>query len=169
MKEVPLSRGYAALVDDADHDRVIAAGPWFADITPTTVYAVRNMPKPDGKKTTQLLHRFILGMTDPKVKVDHRNRYGLDCRRENLRVGVTRSQNMANSRKPCNGKSSQFKGVHWNKQAQKWCARIKVNGRTLHLGYFTDELEAARTYDQRAREQWGEFSRGNLGRRVTTP
>lgn len=169
MKEVPLSQGYVALVDDADYDRVVAAGSWSAVVAPTNVYAARNTHKPDGKQTTILLHRFILGLTDPKVKVDHRNRYGLDCRRENLRVGVTRSQNAANSRKPCSGKSSQFKGVHWKKQYQKWCARIKVNGRTAHLGYFANELDAARAYDVAARRHFGQFAKCNLGRRVTTP
>ena len=82
MAKIPLTReGFFATVDDADYERVIAAGPWHLLTSAhigLTVYAYRNSRKPDGSQTSQRLHRFILGLTDPKVFVDHINGRGLD-------------------------------------------------------------------------------------------
>jgi hypothetical protein len=39
---------------------------------------------------------------------------------------------------------SQFVGVCWNRRARKWAAQSRVDGRTIYLGYFSDEKEAAR-------------------------
>jgi hypothetical protein len=39
---------------------------------------------------------------------------------------------------------SQFVGVCWNRRAKKWAAQSRVDGRTIYLGYFSDEKEAAR-------------------------
>lgn len=50
-------------------------------------------------------------------------------------------------------------GVHWNKESQKWRARIMVDGKRILIGYFSD-LQAARTaYNDRAKELHGEFAR----------
>jgi hypothetical protein len=100
MKEIPLTRGYVAFVDAADFDRVVAAGPWHAvNDHHKNVYARHSTPhNAKGKQQSVSMHRFILGVTDPKTKVDHRNRYGLDNRRENLRL-PTDSQNGANAGK----------------------------------------------------------------------
>jgi len=161
VREILLTRGYIALVDDADYDRVMAAGPWCAKVTRNDIYAMRNVRRPGGKGGgTQMLHRFILGLSG-SVLVDHRNRYGLDNRRGNLRIGVTRSQNNANSGKHRGAFTSRFRGVCWKKK--KWCAQIVRSGKKVHLGYFTEELDAARAYDAAAREQWGEFAKSNLG------
>lgn len=162
MKWIPLTKGYAALVDDADYERVTAAGPWYANVRPNIVYAMCKVRKPDGRRTMGYLHRFIVGITDPKVRVDHRNRYGLDCRRHNLRIGVTPSQNAANSNSSKRG-TSRFKGVQWDKRHRKWVAKIRVNYRVKQLGLFTDELSAARAYDAAARNHFGEFAKCNLG------
>lgn len=57
--------------------------------------------------------------------------------------------------------SSQYKGVSWHKSTGKWRAAIMINGKQRHLGEFTDEIEAARTYDAAAYEA-GEFTRLNF-------
>jgi hypothetical protein len=92
MKFIPLTRGYAAIVDDADYARVMEAGPWYAAVQRRTglVYAERHIRKVGGK---QRLHALILGV-GPEVLVDHHNRYPLDNRRVNLRI-ATGSQNAA--------------------------------------------------------------------------
>jgi hypothetical protein len=46
---------------------------------------------------------------------------------------------------------SKYRGVSWNKRCNKWLARIKHDGKLLHLGYFEDEAEAARAYDRAAK------------------
>ncbi len=90
MAEIPLNgrSGLVTLVDDEDAPRV-ATKRWYAmkPARSSTVY-VRAME--DGK--TILLHRFIVGLDDPLLCVDHINRNGLDNRRSNLRV-CTKSEN----------------------------------------------------------------------------
>ncbi len=161
--KITLPRGFTAIVDDEDYVRVVAAGPWRATVQEgCTVYVIRHVGKPDGTRTTQKLHRFILGITDPKVFVDHRNRKGLDNRKLNLRV-CSYSQNATNAKKKGSWKStSQFRGVSWNKQNKRWHSQIHINGKQIYLGTFTDELEAARAYDVAARKHFGEFARTNI-------
>jgi hypothetical protein len=163
MAKILLNRGFVALVDDEDYERVLAAGPWFAAFrSGETVYVYRHVRKPEGTRTLQKLHRFILGIEDPKVLVDHRNGRGLNCHKRNLRF-CTVSQNGANARKRAPWKStSQFRGVSWHKRKAKWLAVIRVNYKQIYLGRFTDELDAARAYDAAARKYFGEFARTNL-------
>lgn len=108
-----------------------------------------------------LLHRVITGAQKGEV-VDHINGDITDNRRCNLRL-CRQSQNGANRRKAGNT-SSQYKGVTWRKDTQKWMARItsRQTGRLISLGCFEDEIEAAKEYDEAARAQYGEFARCNF-------
>ena len=93
--------------------------------------------------------------------LDHIDGNKLNNNITNLRE-ATKSQNAMNmkKRKSTNGKptSSKFKGVYWHKQTKKWRARIWVDNKQKHLGLFTDEIEAAKTYDKAAIEHFGEFA-----------
>ena len=91
--------------------------------------------------------------------VDHWNGDGLDNRRRNLRA-ATPSQNQHNRRKRL-GCSSRFKGVHWHKRHGKWAAKIRIDGRQLHLGYFPVERDAAAAYNLAANQEFGEFALTN--------
>src|ERR1019366_9503047 len=142
MKTIPLSQGCVALVDDADYDRV-SAYKWSATKTKTNVYGVRKVRTLAGRTTSQLLHRFILGVTYREIDVDHEDHNGLNCQRHNLRKCV-RGENDGNRRKTRG--SSQYKGVSWSKNKGRWRACITIE-RTVHLGYFTDEVQAALAYD----------------------
>jgi hypothetical protein len=159
MKTIQLTKGYTALVDDEDYESVSALK-WQADVKPKTVYAIRATRKDDGTKTTQYLHRFIMGVTDRKLDVDHEDHNGLNCQRNNLRI-ATRSQNNANVHKR-KGTSSQFKGVTWDKLKSKWQSRFRAGGQRKSLGYFNDEVQAAVAYDLAARERFGEFASCNF-------
>ena len=55
---------------------------------------------------------------------------------------------------------SEFKGVHRNNG--KWRAAIRVNNKRLHLGYFTDEVLAAKAYDEAAKKYFGDLVRLNF-------
>jgi hypothetical protein len=156
--KIQLTRGYEALVDDADYELVIAAGPWHANVKPNAVYAVNSA----GKK----LHRFLTGITEPSIDVDHKNHNTLDNRRANLRV-ATKSQNHANTRK-LPGTSSRFKGVYFYKRTGKWRAKIRVRGKHISLGYFNSEIDAALAYYEAAREHFGEFHTSAVIRRADT-
>jgi hypothetical protein len=93
--------------------------------------------------------------------VDHRNTDSLDNRRTNLRL-ATPSQNSCNSRRDKSNTYSRYRGVSFSKRKQKWFAAIRANGRKLWLGYFSDEIDAAMTYDRAARKYHGEFAQLNF-------
>jgi hypothetical protein len=153
---IPLSKGKIALIDDQDADLVMPFK-WYSSLTKNTTYAIRGSSRVGGKQITILMHRVILD-APPGMFVDHRDGDGLNNCRDNLRL-CTRSQNEMNKR--IQGGTSRFKGVCWHGKREKWEARIGVNRKRTHLGYFTDETEAAMAYDVAARELFDEFARLN--------
>jgi hypothetical protein len=165
LKSIALTKGYHALVDDDDFDKVNQFK-WSAyedpkgDGTLYNVYARRNIKPEHGNRTKQFLHRFILGVVDPTVKVDHTDRDGLNCGKENLRI-ATVSQNQGNRIKSV-GTSSQYKGVSWVGHIHKWRARIKVNNTLIHLGCSNSEIKCALMYDEAAVKHFGEFALCNF-------
>ncbi len=150
VKLVPLGDGLYAYVDAADfewlnqwHWRVFSGG-----------YAGRYE---DGKMI--YMHREI--MKPPKGKVtDHINGNKFDNTRANLR-NITAGENMHNKIKQP-GVSSVYKGVCYCKAARRWRAQVDCDGKQHRLGYFDDEVEAARAYDYRAVQVFGECARPNF-------
>jgi len=159
MKEIQLSKGYLSQVDDSDYERCMVGPKWFAKVTSNTVYAQRHFRGVDGTRKTQKLHRFILGITDPAVRIDHRSGNGLDNQRRNLRVS-TPAQNSHNSRLNA-GNTSGYKGVTWDATRNKWQARLGVSGQRSTVGRFTDPEDAARAYDAAALKYHGPFAKTN--------
>ena len=157
MRLIPLTQGYAALVSDKDYSRV-AQFNWQVEIKEKP-YAGRNVRKEDGRKTRQALHCFILGINDPATEIDHRDGNGLNCQRGNLRR-CNRQQN-GSSLRLSKRNTSGFKGVYWHKRAQKWMAYINPNRLRIHLGLFTDKIEAAKAYNTAARKYFGKFAKLN--------
>jgi hypothetical protein len=104
-------------------------------------------------------HRLVfLYMTFafPDSDVDHRDGDRANNRWGNLRT-ATASQNAANSTRPATNTSG-FKGVSWHKKDQKWEARIMVNSRKLHLGYFDTPEAGHQAYMAAAAKHFGEFA-----------
>jgi hypothetical protein len=157
MKSILLTQDLVALVDDADYDRV-SVHKWSASRAKNTAYAIRKVKTPEGRTTSQLLHRFILGVSDPEIHIDHRDHNGLNCQRNNLRKCV-RGENDGNRSKTRG--SSQYKGVSWSKGKRMWRACIRIE-RTVHLGYFEDEVQAALAYDDAARIRFGVMAQCNF-------
>jgi len=153
-KQIPLTKGQFALIDDEDYERV-GQYKWTLD---KNGYAVR---KAGGRKNPKklMLHRFILE-APAGHDVDHINRDSLDNTRANLRI-CTRSQNNAN-RISLPGSSSQYKGVSWNRNRQRWQVFQCAYGNRRYLGYFVSEAEAAIAYDDAAYESFGDFARLNF-------
>jgi hypothetical protein len=104
------------------------------------------------------MHRVIAGVSDDQL-VDHINGNGFDNRRINLRF-CSNSQNLHNRTFQKNNTSG-FKGVTFKKHCGRWAARIKSNGREIHLGYFSDPKAAALAYNAAAVDLQGEFARLN--------
>lgn len=150
-QQIALTLGYVAIVDDADY-AYLNQFKWYVMATGPhrKLYAARWI---NGQNL--YMHVDIMNV----VGVDHANGNGLDNCRSNLRV-ATHMQQMWNF--PSHqGSSSQFKGVWWSKRSKKWQAGITCEGHKLHLGYYTDEIEAARAYDDAARAHFGSFARLN--------
>jgi hypothetical protein len=160
MKEIPLTKGKIALVDDADYERVVALGKWCASQHSRTAwYAKKRISGPDrASRKIIIMHRFILGLSEPRPLVDHVNGNGLDNRRENLRL-ATQSQNQQN-RGPSYGRK--LKGVCFDKSDGRWLASIRINGISRSLGRFGTPEEAARAYDAADRRHFGAFARLNF-------
>jgi len=157
MKEIKLTRGKVALVDDEDFEELNEHS-WHAMRAGRHWYAVR-ASRIDGKQHPIYMHRVIID-AQPGQDVDHVDMTGLHNYRANLRL-CTDTQNQANRQKQA-GCSSKYKGVTWHKQHSKWMAYIRVHGKRIYLGYFDDEWEAALAYNDAALKQWGEFARLNV-------
>ena len=160
MKEIPLTRGKVALVDDADfewlnqtkwHARKNKNGNW---------YASGYLKKGKGDYKSILMHREILRLTDPKIQGEHKDGNGLNNQRGNLRL-ATNQQNSMNTKKKKNA-ASKYKGVSWAKTNSKWVAKIRLNGTLMHLGYFKNEIAAAYAYNNAAIMYFGEFANINI-------
>jgi HNH endonuclease/AP2 domain len=107
------------------------------------------------------MHRFIYGITDPEIIIDHADGNGLNNRRSNLRI-ATHSQNQANKRKDTkNKRSSIYKGVHFNTFTECWESAIYKDNKRIYLGRFDNQHEAALAYNRAALTFFGEFSRLN--------
>lgn len=153
MKEIVLTRGKVAIVDDDDFER-LNQFKWCFD----NVYAKRGVyiPETQGTKTLRM-HNDIL--TAPKgMVVDHINLNKLDNRKENLRV-VSRQYNNIHRAKGCRNKTG-FVGVQYipHLKLKKWTAEIRMNGKRFYLGYFHTAIEAAREYNKHALKHFGEYA-----------
>jgi hypothetical protein len=94
---------------------------------------------------------------DPGVlQVEHIDTNRSNNKIDNLRLASS-AQNSWNTGKK-SGTTSKYKGVAFYARYGKWISQIRANGKTTHLGYFTDELEAHRTYCLAAVEMHGEFA-----------
>lgn len=148
-----LGRGKFTLISQSSWDLVSNTSVWLD----THGYACVTI---DNKK--HLLHRLILGVTDSKISVDHINGDPLDNRLSNLRT-CTHAENMRN-RGP-NG-SRRFKGVYRN--GRGWQAQIKLNYKTICLGTYQTEEDAARAYDAAALQYHGAFACLNFPQQPAT-
>jgi HNH endonuclease len=154
-KEIKLTQGKVALVDDADFEwlnqwKWYVHGFWYA----------ARMEARKGKRMVVLMHRKITNAPFG-MDVDHINGNGLDNRRENLRV-CTHAENQRNTTRKRTTNKSGFKGVCWRMVSQKWSADITLNSKQIHIGLFSDIQEAVRAYDAKAIELFGEFAKTNF-------
>jgi len=148
IRFIPLTRGKVTIVDAEDYGWLMQYK-WYANKKAGGFYAARIH-----KRKMLLMHRLITNAPKGLV-VDHIDANPLNNRRSNLRL-VTVAQNQYN-RRPLK-RSSKYKGVSWNTQTAKWSARIEKDGRSMHLGLFKAESDAAKTYDKKAKQLFGEFA-----------
>jgi hypothetical protein len=154
MRKIQLLHGLVALVDDQDY-AAVSAHKWSAACKHGFWYAHRRVMLPNGIATIVSMHREILGLdaSDKRV-VDHINHNGLD-NRCNIRP-CTQTQNHFNAHS-FRG-TSRYKGVHWHRSNKHWVAKLKMNGKPIHLGCFKSEVDAARAYNNSATQFFGAFA-----------
>jgi HNH endonuclease len=153
MKEIKLTRGKIALVDDADFES-LNSRKWYAAKDRHTFYASAN-DYSGQKRVEKRMHWVIMGKPPKGYIVDHKDRNGLNNQRGNLRI-CTRGQNNANRK--AWGKSK-FLGVTFLKGRNRPYWEVRIKGK--YLGAFKDEKEAAMAYNKAAVEVHGEFANLN--------
>lgn len=152
MKEIRLTQGKIALVDDEDFEW-LNQWKWYVD----KGYATRNIRLESGKRITIKMHRMILGLNvGDEMFGDHINGNRSDNRRENLR-SCSHAENQRNAKKNSNN-SSGFKGVSFDKQHKKWVAQISINGKGSRIGFFSTPEAAHSAYCAAALKHHGEFA-----------
>ena len=154
MKEIKLTQGKVALVDDDDFE-YLNQFKWCAHRKETTYYAVRSVTISPKKRIMVKMHRVIID-AGIGIEVDHIDRNGLNNQKVNLRL-CTGQQNRINRGAHRNNKSG-FKGVSWNKKDKRWRACISKDKKHFCVGSFSTPQEAAKAYDKAATKMFGEFA-----------
>lgn len=156
FRKIRLTNGNFAIVDGDDFTK-LSKFKWHSHRCGRAYYAFRHASVPNcNKRTIILMHRQIMN-SPPDKAVDHINHNGLDNRKANLRI-VSRMQNQWNMRKQQTNCTSRYKGIYFYKRYKKWSASIRHNGTHIFLGNFDDEETAARAYDAKARELFGQYA-----------
>jgi hypothetical protein len=151
VRLIPLSGGGYAWVDAADYEWLNRYHWRLVNGYPCRI---------DGKRA-MLMHREIMNPPADKV-VDHTDGNRCNACRANLRI-CDHEENRFNQRKRRAG-LSRFKGVTYHKRMRKWKSHYRLNHVLHHIGYFADEVEAARAYDFAAVQHFGEFAHVNFPR-----
>jgi len=160
MKQIPLTKGTFAIVDDEDFDflnqykwKLSTKG--YAERTVYLGSPETNKPKYGAEK----MHRVILKV--PKgVFTDHINGNRLDNRKENLR----KCNNQENCRNTIKKRAaySKYKGVTYCKRDKVWTAQVRINGKHVFRKSFKNEMDAVRAYDDACKIHFGDFARPNI-------
>jgi hypothetical protein len=157
MREIALTKGFVAIVDDDDYDQLITHK-WKAHVGDEHhIYAVRSFKKGgrNGIWIAIQMHRVVTH-AGPGIVVDHINGNTLDNRKENLRACEQKYNAM--NRRSHMGKTCRFKGVHLDKKSGLWVAAIRKDKHRNCLGYFDRDIDAALAYNIAAVEMFGAFA-----------
>lgn len=155
MKEIQLTKGKIALVDDEDYEKINSLK-WYANGNSKygRYYAARRI-----NNKNILMHRFIMNCNDVEILIDHADGNTLNNCKSNLRI-ATRSQNNQNLYRKNPKNKSGFRGVHLKldkKRPNPWRAQIRINGKLRTIGHFKTAEEAAKAFDKSAKQLFGQF------------
>lgn len=161
MKEIPLSQGKVAIVDDVDFE-VLSRWKWNAYQSKTGTWYAKRYSRVGPRTYREIrMHRQILRLGFGRdVLVDHRDGNGLNNQRENLRR-CSEAQNQQNSTVSRHKTNHNFKGVWFHSARGLWRAQIGINGRNRFIGHFLTQEAAALAYNEAAKIHFGEFARLN--------
>ncbi len=167
MKQISLTQGKFAIVDDEDFiflDRfnwcLCGKGQYEKEL----FYAVFSK-KTEGKQIHIYMHEFVVGnknidLTKSNMNVIHINGNTLDNRKENLRLVPFHT--VMHMRRKLTPTRSKYKGIYFHKQSGMWTAGIQKDKKFYSLSYFKSEHDAARAYNAKARELYGDLAYQNM-------
>lgn len=139
VKSIFLQDGEEIFVDDEDYDR-LNQHIWYKHYKGNTRYIHTRFGI---ERTDVLLTTFIQKGSFQKIKNNNFTKSNL-----------TTKGNRSRWEKPKSNSSSKYKGVSWRKDANKWVAKINVDGKPKHLGLFETEDLAAKAYNHAVDEFW---------------
>lgn len=156
MKIIKAYHGQEIMIDDENFDflnqfvwKVIKKMKTYKDVQSTHFGKIVRMS------------RLIMKITDPKIFIDHIDGNTFNNQKSNLRL-ATPSQNSRNIGKRKGNYTSKYKGVNWNKVKNKWDSRIATDHGRVHVGYFDNEIDAAKAWNNAAVKYHKEFARLNV-------
>lgn len=154
MRLIPLTQGKFAQVDDWNYNW-LNQWKWTAAKDKNTYYAYRKDEQ--NPKNNIRLHRLIMN-TPANMDVDHRDHNGLNCQEYNMR-NCTTSQNCMNRK---SRGVSKYLGVSKRKHRDLYVSQIMHEKKIIILGYFKNEIDAAKAYNIGAKKYHGEFANLNI-------
>jgi hypothetical protein len=160
MREIQLTQGYVALIDDEDYDMVNFFS-WHVMKRKTNIYVGTQACVLNKKNIMITLHWLLIRNVPKGYEIDHIDGNALNNQKSNLRV-VTHTQNMKNARKSSGCVTSKYKGVFKPNGVNSYKVLITVDKKVIYLGYYKDELEAAKVYNEAALKYFGEYAKINI-------
>jgi hypothetical protein len=139
-KQVPLTKGKFAIVDDEDYELVMQWKWYYQNMG----YAAR---KPSQGKH-YLMHRVIINAPEGTL-VDHINRDRLDNRKSNLRLSLN-SENYINKSTKRIGHTSKYRGVCYDPRTKWWMTQVSIGGKRVFFKRYRSEIDAAIGYNKHA-------------------
>lgn len=159
MKLISLTQGMYTKVDDDMFDW-LNQWKWYAIKLKTKANGPRWYAVRTENRIRILMHR-VVAQTPDGMFTDHLDGDSLNNQAFNVR-SCTNAENQHNQRTKPMPKTSKYKGVSWHEHSGCWQAHISVNGKSIGLGHYVSEIDAAYAYDISAREHFGAFARTNF-------
>lgn len=160
-RQIKLTRGKVALVDDEDFERVNQFKWYVHRVSQNKIGYASRSDTVNGKERTLQMHNLVMGSPlgfDNGMVIDHISGDTLDNRKSNLRM-CTRLGNARNAKRRKDNTSG-YKGVYKYRDGM-WYAAICIDGKQQMFGYYRTPEEAAVVYNNAAKDHFGEFARLN--------
>lgn len=135
-------------------DKLFHVREWFIKIrVGTTGYLTVDLRKLGAKKTKKVHQLMAMAFLNHEpcgydLVVDHIDNNPLNNNLKNLQI-ITHRRNTTKDKK--NG-TSKYVGVSFDKSRNKWYAGISINGSSVFLGRFKNEIDAHKAYQNKLSE-----------------